>query len=162
MGAGNSIPVVPTLESREGPTFTSPAAKTTSSEETLSVTTSGDISNSNPNANANSDKILRECKNSQVEDMFKELEFLIDNEVVLEDLNHKLKIQDKELKDLNENKYKNIRHIKNTIDKYRDEVTTKKIYLIIIFIFVLMLLSLGYLFYTRFRLTGKLSKSLDF
>jgi hypothetical protein len=160
MGAGNSIPVVSTLESREDPTFTSPAAKTTSSEETLSVTTSGDISNSN--SNANSDKILSECKNSQVEDMFKELEFLIDNEVVLEDLNHKLKIQDKELKDLNENKYKNIRHIKNTIDKYRDEVTTKKIYLIIIFIFVLMLLSLGYLFYTRFRLTGKLSKSLDF
>jgi len=164
MGAGSSRPADPlTLPVSTVPVITTPPAKTTMSQETLAgMVESGTTSSSSDAAAATSSSSSTKCKTQDIEDSIKELEFLIKNEVVLEDLNNKLKIQEKELKDLTENKYKNIRHIKNTIAKYRDEGTTKKIYLIIILILVLMLLSVGYLFYKRFNSTGKLTTKYDF
>jgi t-SNARE complex subunit (syntaxin) len=158
MGAGSSRKVSPTLEVSVNHAITKPVAKTTMSQETLVSRLDASASASDSASASASAK----CNTQDIEDSINELEFLIKNEVVLEDLNNKVKLQDKELKDLSENKYKNIRHIKNTIAKYRDESTTKRIYLIIIIILVLMFLSLGYLFYKRFNSTGKLTTKFDF
>jgi hypothetical protein len=157
MGAGSSRDASPTLKVSVNNAITKPAAKTTMSQE------KGGFGEYYDSASAStSDSTSVKCNTKDIEDSINELEFLIKNEVVLEDLNNKVKLQDKELKDLTENKYKNFRHIKNTIAKYRDESTTKRIYLIIILVLVLMFLSLVYLFYKRFNSTGKYTTKYDF
>lgn len=77
------------------------------------------------------------------------------NKVIIQDLKNKIRIQKEELKESKESNYKNIRETADIINKTRDEDNSRKYFIIILVIVILVNLGIGGLFAKRKMDFGK-------
>ena len=84
------------------------------------------------------------------------------NTVIIQDLKNKIRIQEEELKEAKEANYKNIRETKDMVNKTRDEDNTRKYFIIILVIFILINLGIIGLFAKRKMDLGKFTLTKEF
>lgn len=84
------------------------------------------------------------------------------NTVIIQDLKNKIRIQEEELKEAKESNYKNIRETKDMVNKTRDEDNTRKYFIIILVIFILINLGIIGLFAKRKMDLGKFTLTKEF
>lgn len=84
------------------------------------------------------------------------------NKVIIQDLKNKIRIQEEELKEAKEANYKNIRETKDMVNKTRDEDNTRKYFIIILTIVILINLGVIGLFAKRKMDLGKFTLTKEF
>jgi len=78
------------------------------------------------------------------------------NKVILQDLKNKLRLQNNEIKEGNEDNYKMIREIQNISNMFNEETKTQKYLIVILVVIVLINLGIIGLFAKRKLATGRL------
>ena len=84
------------------------------------------------------------------------------NKVIIQDLKNKIRIQAEELKEAKEGNFKNIRETKDIINKTRDEDNSRKYFIIILVILILINLGIIGLFAKRKMDSGKFTLTKEF